>query len=163
MLSGVTFPRLGGYREELFQQAEEPDFCLRLVDQARFPSDSDARGPVRHFASPRRNLERAWFYECRNDILFAWHNVPMPRPRPSAGKDHGAHALARPRGSAHGLFARGPGRRLRSRYSAIAQAAGRSGGSLEALQAARTGDARLEDVRGHVAGLQPASRQSAAA
>jgi hypothetical protein len=22
--------------------------------------------------------ERAWFYECRNGVLFAWNNVPMP-------------------------------------------------------------------------------------
>jgi hypothetical protein len=42
--------------------------------------------PVRHVASPSRNLDRIWFYECRNDILFAWHNVPMPDLVPQLAK-----------------------------------------------------------------------------
>lgn len=72
-----VFLALGGYRGMLFQQAEEPDLAIRLLD-AGYVVRLGRADPVRHFASPKRDLERIWFYECRNDILFAWHNVPMP-------------------------------------------------------------------------------------
>jgi GT2 family glycosyltransferase len=71
------FRQLGGFRESLFHQAEEQDLCLRmlaaggLVAVARTP-------PILHHASSKRDQLRAWVYGPRNDILFAWHNVPMP-------------------------------------------------------------------------------------
>ena len=34
--------------------------------------------PIRHYESPRRNQRRMDFYGRRNDVLFAWHNVPAP-------------------------------------------------------------------------------------
>ena len=34
--------------------------------------------PIHHMESPRRDLRRMDFYGRRNDILFAWYNVPMP-------------------------------------------------------------------------------------
>lgn len=71
------FLALGGYRQLLFQQAEEPDLAIRLLDAGRVVRLGRA-DPVRHFASPARDVERMWFYECRNEVLFAWHNVPMP-------------------------------------------------------------------------------------
>jgi GT2 family glycosyltransferase len=102
------FLALGGYRSELFQQAEEPDFCLRLLD-AGFIVRLGRAEPVRHFASPSRNLDRIWFYECRNDILFAWHNVPMPDLVPQLAKTT-AHMLWLGRGVRRTrLFARGLG------------------------------------------------------
>jgi GT2 family glycosyltransferase len=74
---GDVFLRLGGFRATLFHQAEEADFCLRLLD-AGYVVRLGRAEPVAHFASPKRDLERMWFYECRNDVLFAWHNVPLP-------------------------------------------------------------------------------------
>jgi GT2 family glycosyltransferase len=71
------FNELGGFRESLFHQAEEQDLCLRMlaagavVAIARTP-------PILHHASQTRDPLRAWLYGPRNDVLFAWHNVPMP-------------------------------------------------------------------------------------
>jgi glycosyltransferase involved in cell wall biosynthesis len=101
-----VFLSLGGYRGELFQQAEEPDLCLRLIDSGYFVRLGRA-DPVRHFSSPSRNLDRIWFYECRNDILFTWHNVPMPELVPQLAKTT-LHMLWLGRGVRRtGLFARG--------------------------------------------------------
>jgi GT2 family glycosyltransferase len=71
------FLEIGGFRTTLFHQAEEADFCLRLLD-AGYVVRLGRAAPIQHHASPSRVPERAWFYECRNGILFAWHNVPMP-------------------------------------------------------------------------------------
>jgi GT2 family glycosyltransferase len=72
-----VFLSTGRFRASLFQQAEEPDFCLRMLAAGRVVRLGRAK-PILHYASPRRDPERAWFYGPRNDILFAWHNVPMP-------------------------------------------------------------------------------------
>ena len=139
------FVSLGGYRGELFQQAEEPDFCLRLVDRG-FLVRLGRADPVRHFASPRRNLDRIWFYECRNDILFAWHNVPMPDLVAQLAKTT-VHMLWLGRGVRRtGLFARG----LFAGYTAALR--NRSGRRPVGRAAWRLykrlgkGAARLEDV-----------------
>ena len=73
----ALFAQLGGFREHFFHQAEEPDFCLRLLAAGRVVRLGRAE-PIRHHVSPKRDVERMWFYGCRNDILFAWHNVPFP-------------------------------------------------------------------------------------
>jgi GT2 family glycosyltransferase len=72
-----TFRALGGFRTMLVHQAEEADFCLRLLAGGHVVRLGRAQ-PIRHFGSPTRSLERTWFYECRNAVVFAWHNVPMP-------------------------------------------------------------------------------------
>lgn len=71
------FSRLGGFREHFFHQAEEPDFCVRLLAAGSVVRLGRAE-PIQHHVSPKRDIERMWFYGCRNDILFAWHNVPLP-------------------------------------------------------------------------------------
>jgi glycosyltransferase involved in cell wall biosynthesis len=71
------FVKLGGFRVSLVHQAEEGDFCLRMLAEG-FVVRLGTTEPVRHAASPTRDLQRIWRYECRNGMLFAWHNVPMP-------------------------------------------------------------------------------------
>jgi GT2 family glycosyltransferase len=71
------FLRLGGFRESLFHQAEEQDLCLRLLAAGSLVAMVDVP-PIVHHNSTRRDPLRAWTYGPRNDILFAWHNVPMP-------------------------------------------------------------------------------------
>jgi GT2 family glycosyltransferase len=71
------FQKLGGFRESLFHQAEEQDLCLRMLATGALVAIGRTQ-PVRHYASPRRDQLRAWDYGPRNEILFAWHNVPMP-------------------------------------------------------------------------------------
>jgi glycosyltransferase involved in cell wall biosynthesis len=69
------FLRLGGYREALFHQGEESDYCLRMLDAGYVVrlGDSD---PIHHFESPRRDFRRVDLYGRRNNVLFGWHNVP---------------------------------------------------------------------------------------
>jgi glycosyltransferase involved in cell wall biosynthesis len=72
-----VFLRLGGYREHLFHQGEEGDFCIRLL-AAGYVVALGRSDPIHHFESPRRDTRRMGLYGRRNDILFAWHNVPLP-------------------------------------------------------------------------------------
>lgn len=72
-----VFLKLGGYREHFFHQGEEKDYCIRMLETGRLVRTGSA-DPIHHFFSPRRDLGRMDYYGRRNDILFAWHNVPMP-------------------------------------------------------------------------------------
>lgn len=72
-----TFLALGGYRECLVHQGEEGDYCLRLLD-AGYVTRLGNADPIHHFESPKRDLRRMDLHGRRNDVLFAWHNVPMP-------------------------------------------------------------------------------------
>ena len=71
------FLRIGGYREHFFYMGEEGDLCLRMMN-AGYVTRLGTADPVHHLESLRRNLSRADFSGRRNDILFCWHNVPMP-------------------------------------------------------------------------------------
>jgi GT2 family glycosyltransferase len=71
------FLELGGYREGLFHQSEESDFCARML-RAGYVVRLGTAEHILHHESPRRVSERLYFYGRRNDVLFAWHNVPMP-------------------------------------------------------------------------------------
>ncbi len=71
-----VFQALGGYREFLFHQGEEGDYCIRMLD-AGYIVRVGAADPIHHFESPRRDFRRIDLYGRRNDILFAWHNVPL--------------------------------------------------------------------------------------
>lgn len=71
------FLRLSGYRELLMHQGEERDYCLRMLASGYFIKLGSA-DPIHHFASTQRSYKRMDFYGRRNDVLFAWQNVPMP-------------------------------------------------------------------------------------
>ena len=69
------FLYLGGYREVLFHQGEEQDFCIRLL-QAGYVVRAGSAEPIHHFQSPARSRKRMVVYGARNSLLYAWHNVP---------------------------------------------------------------------------------------
>lgn len=71
------FQTLGGYREILFHQGEEEDYCVRMLD-AGFVTRAGAADPIHHYESPRRSYSRMDFFGARNKVLYAWHNVPFP-------------------------------------------------------------------------------------
>jgi glycosyltransferase involved in cell wall biosynthesis len=71
------FLRLGGYRERLIHQGEEMDYCIRML-AAGYVVRVGAAEPIYHYESSRRDLRRMDYYGRRNDVLFAWHNVPFP-------------------------------------------------------------------------------------
>jgi glycosyltransferase involved in cell wall biosynthesis len=72
-----VFRGLNGYQSSFFQQAEEPDLCLRMLEVGNLVRLGTA-DPIIHHDSPTRDLSRMWFYGVRNEVLFAWQNVPMP-------------------------------------------------------------------------------------
>lgn len=72
-----VFHAVGGYRASLVRQAEEPDFCLRMLD-AGFVTRLGRADPLVHDESPRRDLSETYFYAFRNDLLHGWNNVPLP-------------------------------------------------------------------------------------
>ena len=72
-----AFLQVGGYREQLVHQGEERDFCLRLLLSGRVVRLGRA-DVIHHYESPQRDMRRMDYYGRRNDVLFAWHLVPMP-------------------------------------------------------------------------------------
>ena len=71
------FLKVGGFREHFFYMGEESDLCLRMLRDGYVTRLGNA-DPIHHLESPRRNMKRASFSGRRNDIRFAWHNVPLP-------------------------------------------------------------------------------------
>jgi GT2 family glycosyltransferase len=71
------FLEVGGFRACLLHQGEEMDFCIRLLEAGRVVRIGRA-DPIHHFESPRRDTGRMDYFGRRNDILFAWNNVPLP-------------------------------------------------------------------------------------
>jgi GT2 family glycosyltransferase len=72
------FMHLGGYRASLFHHGEERDYCIRML-AAGYVTTLAHADPIHHFESPKRDFTRMDLFGRRNDILFAWHNVPMPQ------------------------------------------------------------------------------------
>lgn len=71
-----VFLTLGGYRERLFHQGEERDYCLRMLADGHLVRLGNADA-LHHYESPKRDMSRMDYYGRRNDILFAWHYVPL--------------------------------------------------------------------------------------
>jgi GT2 family glycosyltransferase len=72
-----VFLELGGYRTQLIQMGEEPDFCLRMLD-AGYVTRLGRADKLHHLESPKRNLPRIVALGRRNDLLHGFWNVPMP-------------------------------------------------------------------------------------
>ncbi len=71
------FLRLGGYRAGFFHQAEEMDFSLRML-MSGYVVRAGTADAIHHLESPKRDLTRLFHFTARNNIRFAWHNVPLP-------------------------------------------------------------------------------------
>jgi hypothetical protein len=72
-----VFLAVGGYRGELRQMAEEPDYCLRMLD-AGYVVRLGRADYLHHLESPRRNVARIIELGRANDVLHGFNNVPMP-------------------------------------------------------------------------------------
>lgn len=68
---------IGGFRETLYHQVEERDFCIRMLEAGRVVRLGRA-DPIHHYLSPARDLRRMDLYGRRNAILCAWYNEPLP-------------------------------------------------------------------------------------
>jgi GT2 family glycosyltransferase len=69
------FLDLGGYREHFFHQGEESDYCVRMLD-AGYVVRLGRADRINHYESPKRDFVRMDYYGRRNEVLFAYHNVP---------------------------------------------------------------------------------------
>jgi GT2 family glycosyltransferase len=103
------FLQLRGYREHLFYAGEEGDLCLRML-AIGYVTRLGCGDPIHHFESPVRDLSRADYCGRRNDILFAWQNVPAPHcvAQLLATTFNGvrfAFQCGRPRNHLHGIAA----------------------------------------------------------
>lgn len=74
----AAFLEAGGYREHFFYMGEEGDLCLRLLNRG-YVVRVGAADPIHHLESAVRNSALADFCGRRNDVAFAWHNVPSSR------------------------------------------------------------------------------------
>jgi glycosyltransferase involved in cell wall biosynthesis len=72
-----VFLEVGGYRGELAQMVEEPDYCLRMMD-AGYVTRLGRASQIVHEESLKRDQERITELGRRNDILHGARNVPMP-------------------------------------------------------------------------------------
>ena len=72
-----VFREMDGYRGFMFRQGEESDYCIRLLDRG-YVVRAGTADPVDHYPSPRRDSPQVYRYTGRNNLLFAWYNVPMP-------------------------------------------------------------------------------------
>lgn len=71
------FNQLGGFRADIVHQGEELDFCIRLLAR-RSLVRLGTGDPIMHYEAIRRDWGRMDYYGRRNDVLFAWRNVPLP-------------------------------------------------------------------------------------
>jgi glycosyltransferase involved in cell wall biosynthesis len=72
-----VFRALAGYREFLYHQGEEDDYCIRLLNSGYYVRRGRA-DHICHHVSPSRNSSKIAYYGARNAILYTWANVPMP-------------------------------------------------------------------------------------
>lgn len=71
-----SFIRVGGYREIMFMQGEEPDLALRLLD-AGFIIICGHGKCINHLESPVRDNTKLQYLGARNAIYYIWLNAPV--------------------------------------------------------------------------------------
>ncbi|HEX2972071.1 MAG TPA: glycosyltransferase family A protein [Tepidisphaeraceae bacterium] len=71
------FLTLGQYRGFFYRQGEEGDYCLRLLD-AGYVVRAGRADAILHYHSPIRDNTERFYYQSRNNVLYAWYNVPIP-------------------------------------------------------------------------------------
>jgi hypothetical protein len=72
-----VFLALGGFREQIVHQGEEPDFCLRML-AAGYLVRRGRADRICHHPSPHRDLDRMDVYGRRNELLWAYTYFPIP-------------------------------------------------------------------------------------
>ena len=75
------FLELGGYRPYYFYMNEEGDYSVRMLNAGYFVKAGTAP-PIFHHESPIRPSKRRNELGTRNQMLFAWYNIPGPKMVP---------------------------------------------------------------------------------
>ena len=75
------FLQLGGYRPYYFYMNEEGDYSVRMLNAGYYLKAGTAP-PIDHHESPIRPSVRRNELGTRNQMLFAWYNIPLPHMVP---------------------------------------------------------------------------------
>ena len=67
------------------RNTEELDYWTRMLD-AGFVTAAGWGPAIDHHESPRRVVADVVYYDCRNNLLHAWRNVPLPYAAGRAAK-----------------------------------------------------------------------------
>lgn len=78
MMRADLFLALGGYRGH-GGYAEEGNYCARMLDAGYVTRAGSRIDAIHHYPSPNRNPSGITRQKAVNNVLFAWHNVPMPQ------------------------------------------------------------------------------------
>ena len=70
-----VFTAVGGYRLTVDGQGEEADLAIRMLD-AGYVIRLGTGGHVNHYRSPLRSVTRMAIQGRKNEVLYAWYNVP---------------------------------------------------------------------------------------
>ncbi|MEA2311282.1 MAG: hypothetical protein QOE28_1250 [Solirubrobacteraceae bacterium] len=129
-----VFRALGGYRATLVRNTEELDYWTRLL-AAGYVTSPGWGAPIHHHESPKRVVADVVYYDCRNNLLHAWRNVPSPYAAGRAAKvvayalavvaRRTRHPVAVVRGLAAGVLIAARDRRERHPVSRAVYRAGR--------------------------------------
>jgi GT2 family glycosyltransferase len=71
------FTALGGYQGHM-GYAEENNYCARMINAGYVTRAGSGIDPINHYPSASRNPKGITRLKSINNLLFAWHNVPMP-------------------------------------------------------------------------------------
>lgn len=71
------FLALGGYQGHM-GYAEENNYCARMINAGYITRAGSGIDPINHYPSPARDPRGITRLKSINNLLFAWHNVPMP-------------------------------------------------------------------------------------
>ena len=71
-----VYQAAGGYHSFLFMHVEESDLSIRILNTGHFIRLGNA-DPISHLESPVRDSHRLDRLGPRNQILYAWYNVPL--------------------------------------------------------------------------------------
>ena len=80
-----VFRALDGYRPSLVRNTEELDYWTRMLD-AGYVTALGSGPEIHHHESTRRVVSAVVYYDCRNNLLHAWRNVPFPYAPARAAK-----------------------------------------------------------------------------
>jgi glycosyltransferase involved in cell wall biosynthesis len=76
-LKREAFLGLGGYRTSLVRNTEELDLWTRMLE-AGLVTRLGSGAPIHHHESDSRVVSEIVYFDCRNNVLHAWRNVPLP-------------------------------------------------------------------------------------
>lgn len=77
VMKADLFLALGGYQGHM-GYAEENNYCARMINAGYITRAGGGIDYINHYPSPNRNARGVTRLKSVNNVLFTWHNVPLP-------------------------------------------------------------------------------------